>query len=211
MVKWHGYGRCKTRLSKHIGKLNSLSIQRKMTHHTLSVAKFLEEKGLIDISLAISGVGLKKGRRWSKDLGVKKFNLQGKGSLGEKMKRQIIFNKKLRPYKNIKNIIIVGTDLPNLCHLDLLNTITKLKKNDVVLGPSTDGGYWLIAFSMKLLDDSLYLPFIDIEWSKKSVLKKTISNLSSKEFKYDLLQRKIDIDTIKDIEKIEYLNCQKSQ
>ena len=64
---------------------------------------------------------------------------------------------------------------------------------------------------MKLLDDSLYLPFIDIEWSKKSVLKKTISNLSSKEFKYDLLQRKIDIDTIKDIEKIEYLNCQKSQ
>ena len=203
MAKWHAYGRCKTRLAKQIGKINSISIQKRMTQHTLSVAKSLKEKGLIDISLAISGVGLKKGRRWSKDLGVKKFNLQGKGSLGEKMKRQIIINKKFCLYKNIKNIIIIGTDLPNLCHLDLLNTITKLKKNDVVLGPSTDGGYWLIAFSKKLLDDTSNLPFIDIEWSKKSVLQKTISNLSSREFKYDLLHRKIDIDTIKDIEKIE--------
>ena len=85
----------------------------------------------------------------------------------------------------------------------MLNTIAKLKNNDVVLGPSTDGGYWLIAFSKKLLDDTSNLPFIDIEWSKKSVLQKTISNLSSREFKYDLLHRKIDIDTIKDIEKIE--------
>ena len=203
MLKWHGYGRCKTRLAKQIGKINSISIQKRMTQHTLSVAKSLKEKGSIDISLAISGVGLKKGGRWSKDLGVKKFNLQGKGSLGEKMKRQIIINKKFCHYKNIKNIIIVGTDLPNLCHLDLLNTIAKLKNNDVVLGPSTDGGYWLIAFSKKLLDDTSNLPFIDIEWSKKSVLQKTISNLSSREFKYDLLHRKIDIDTIKDIEKIE--------
>ena len=44
MAKWHGYGRCKTRLSKDIGKLNSLAIQIKMTQHTLSVAKSLEEK-----------------------------------------------------------------------------------------------------------------------------------------------------------------------
>ena len=28
-------------------------------------------------------------------------------------------------------MIFVGTDLPDLCHMDLLNTITKLKENDV--------------------------------------------------------------------------------
>ena len=85
MLKWHGYGRCKTRLSKDIGKLNSANIQKKMTEHTISVAKFLEEKGLINISLAISGLGFKKSRRWSRELGIKNFNLQGKGCLGEKM------------------------------------------------------------------------------------------------------------------------------
>ena len=44
MLKWHAYGRCKTRLSKDIGKLHSLNVQKKMTEHTVSVAKFLEDK-----------------------------------------------------------------------------------------------------------------------------------------------------------------------
>ena len=54
MAKWHAYGRCKNRLSKDIGKISSAKVQKKMTGHTISVAKFLESKGLIDISLAIS-------------------------------------------------------------------------------------------------------------------------------------------------------------
>ena len=203
MVKWHGFGRCKTRLSKDIGKMNSLTIQRKMTSHTVAVAKSLKEKGLIDISLAISGVGFNNARRWSKQLGINNFNLQGRGCLGVKMKKQIIFNKRFCFYNKIKNIIIVGTDLPDLCHLDLLNAIIKIKKNDLILGPSNDGGYWLIAFSERLLAKNLYLPFIDIKWSKDNVLEKTIKNFSSMPLKYDYLRKKIDIDTIKDIEERE--------
>ena len=89
MAKWHAYGRCKNRLSKDIGKISSAKVQKKMTGHTISVAKFLESKGLIDISLAISGLGLKNSKRWSNELGIKNFNLQGRGCLGEKMRRQI--------------------------------------------------------------------------------------------------------------------------
>ena len=202
MAKWHAYGRCKTRLSKSIGKHSSANIQRKMTEHTVSVAKSLEEKGLIDISLAISGVGSKKSKRWSNELGIKHHNLQGRGCLGEKMRRQIHINKKFS-LKKTSNIIFIGTDLPDFCHMDLLNTLKKLKKNDLILGPSNDGGYWLIAFSEQLLSTNLYLPFIDIKWGKEDVLQQTISNFSSKVLKYDFLQRKIDIDTISDIEKRE--------
>ena len=93
MAKWHGFGRCKTRLSKDIGKSNSTKIQSVMTKHTISVAKFLQENKLIDISIAINGLGVGNCRKWSRELGIKKFNLQGKGCLGEKMKRQIIINK----------------------------------------------------------------------------------------------------------------------
>ena len=162
MVKWHGYGRCKTRLSKDIGKINSANIQKKMTDHTVSVAKSLEEKGMIDISLAIFGVGFKKSKRWSNELGIKNFNLQGRGCLGEKMRRQILINKKSF-LKKSKKVIFIGTDLPDFCHMDLLNTLSKLKKNDLILGPSNDGGYWLIAFSERLLSADLYLPFINIK------------------------------------------------
>ena len=200
MAKWHGFGRCKTRLAKDIGKSNSAKVQSVMTNHTISVAKFLQKIKLIDISIAISGLGEKNCRRWSKELGIKNFNLQGKGCLGEKMKRQIIINKKFCTQNNIKNIIFIGTDLPDLCHLDLLSTIRELKQNDLILGPSNDGGYWLIGLSAKIISKHLHLPFININWSKENVLKNTINNFASTDLKYKLLEEKIDIDKIIDIE-----------
>jgi hypothetical protein len=200
MAKWHGYGRCKTRLSRDIGKSNSAKVQSIMTEHTISVAKYIQKIELVDISIAISGLGKKNCRRWSRELGIKNFNLQGKGCLGEKMKRQIIINKKFCIQNKIKNIIFIGTDLPDLCHLDLLNTIRELKQNDLILGPSNDGGYWLIGLSEKIISKYLHLPFINIEWSQKNVLKKTIDNFASTKFQYKFLNEKIDIDTITDIE-----------
>ena len=72
MAKWHGFGRCKTRLSKDIGKINSVKVQNIMTKHTISVAKSLEKKGFIDITLAITGLGSKNSKRWSNELGIEK-------------------------------------------------------------------------------------------------------------------------------------------
>ena len=200
MTKWHGFGRCKTRLAKDIGKNNSAKVQSVMTNHTISVAKSLQKIQLVDISIAISGLGEKNCRRWSKELGIKKFNLQGKGCLGEKMKRQIIINKKFCTQNKIKNFIFIGTDLPDLCHLDLLKTIRELERNDLIFGPSNDGGYWLIALSEKIISKNPHLPFINIKWSKENVLKTTIDNFSSTKLKYKFLDKKIDIDTIIDIE-----------
>jgi len=200
MAKWHGYGRCKTRLAGDIGKSNSAKIQRVMTNHTISVAKSLQIINLIDISMAISGLGEKNCRRWSRELGINKFNLQGKGCLGEKMKRQIIINKKFCTQNKIKNIIFIGTDLPDLCHLDLINTLRELKQNDLILGPSNDGGYWLIGLSEKVISKHLNLPFSNIRWSEENVLQNTIDNFASVKLKYKFLEKKIDIDTIIDIE-----------
>ena len=200
MAKWHGYGRCKTRLSKDIGIINSAKVQNVMTKHTISVAKSLQITNLINVSIAISGLGEKNSRRWSRELGVKKFNLQGKGCLGEKMKRQIIINKKFCNQHKIKNIIFVGTDLPDLCHQDLLNALRNLQQNDLILGPSNDGGYWLIGLSKKIISQHLNLPFINIKWGTETVLQNTIDNFASTKFKYKFLEKKIDIDKIIDIE-----------
>ena len=200
MAKWHGFGRCKTRLSKDIGKSNSAKVQSVMTKPTNSVANFLQENKLIDISIAITGLGVGNCRKWSRELGIKKFNLQGKGCLGEKMKRQIIINKKFCTKQNIKNIIFIGTDLPDLCHQDLLNTLRDLQQNDLILGPSNDGGYWLIGLSKKIISQHLHLPFINIKWGEENVLQNTINNFAHTKLKYKLLDKKIDIDTIIDIE-----------
>ena len=202
MTKWPRYGHCKTRLSKDVGKKNALLIQIMMLQHTVSVAKSLLEKNILDISLAISGIGFKSSKRWCKQLGLKDFNLQGKGSLGERMRRQILKHQKHSFLNKERPLIFIGTDLPNLCHLELIETISRLKSSQVVIGPSTDGGYWLIAFSAKILSNNLFHPFIDIEWSTSNVLQKTIDNLNKINLKVDYLNNKIDVDNIHDLVKV---------
>ena len=96
-------------------------------------------------------------------------------------------------------MIFIGTDLPNLCHMELLETISKLKTSEVVIGPSNDGGYWLIAFSTTKLSNNLFHPFIDIQWSTSNVLQKTIDNLKKGNIKIDYLNNKIDLDNIHDL------------
>ena len=199
MTKWPRYGHCKTRLSKDVGKKNALLIQIMMLQHTVSVAKSLLEKNILDISLAISGIGFKSSKRWCKQLGLKDFNLQGKGSLGERMRRQIIKHQKHSFLNKERPLIFIGTDLPNLCHIELLETIYKLKSSEVVIGPSSDGGYWLIAFSATILSNNLFHPFIDIKWSTSNVLQKTIDNLNKINLKIDYLNNKIDVDNIHDL------------
>jgi len=81
-----------------------------------------------------------------------------------------------------------------------LNTLKELQQNDLILGPSNDGGYWLIALSEKIISKHLHLPFINIRWGTENVLQNTIDNFASIKLKYKLLDKKIDIDTIFDIE-----------
>ena len=202
MTKWPRYGHCKTRLSKDVGKKNALLIQIMMLQHTVSVAKSLLEKNILDISLAISGIGFNSSKRWCQELGLKDFYLQGKGSLGERMRRQILKHQKHSFLNKDRPLIFIGTDLPNLCHLELIETISRLKSSEVVIGPSSDGGYWLIAFSARILSNNLFHPFIDIEWSTSNVLQKTIDNLNKINLKVDYLNNKIDVDNIHDLVKV---------
>ena len=202
MTKWPRYGHCKTRLSKDVGKKNALLIQIMMLQHTVSVAKSLLEKNILDISLAISGIGFNSSKRWCQQLGLKDFYLQGKGSLGERMRRQILKHQKHSFLNKDRPLIFIGTDLPNLCHLELIETISRLKSSEVVIGPSSDGGYWLIAFSATILSNNLFHPFIDIKWSTSNVLQKTIDNLNKINLKVDYLNNKIDVDNIHDLVKV---------
>ena len=202
MTKWPRYGHCKTRLSKDVGKKNALLIQIMMLQHTISVAKSLFEKNILDISLAISGIGFNSSKRWCQQLGLKDFYLQGKGSLGERMRRQILKHQNHSFLNKDRPLIFIGTDLPNLCHLELIETISRLKSSEVVIGPSSDGGYWLIAFSSTILSNNLFHPFIDIKWSTSNVLQKTIDNLNKINLKVDYLNNKIDVDNIHDLVKV---------
>ena len=201
MTRWHGIYRCKSRLSKDIGAFKAAKIQEKLTNHTIKVAKLIQKEGLADIKVAIDGIGIKAAKKWAMLNEIKTVDIQGPGNLGTKMKRQFLRtnSKKILSHQIQNPILLIGTDLPSISHFELIQALQILKHKDMVLGPSNDGGYWLIGLSNKLLNPLCSWPFSGICWGSDKVLQKTIRLASSNQINYQLLQNKNDLDNIMDL------------
>ena len=201
MTRWHSSFRCKSRLSKDIGAIKAAKIQAKLTKHTIQVAKEIQKKGLADVKVAIDGIGINAAKKWANTNKIKTIATQGPGNLGTKMKRQFLnthLEKKNSP-KIPNSILLIGTDLPSISHFDLIQAIDILNYKEMVLGPSSDGGYWLIGLSNKLLSPLFIWPFSGINWGTNQVLQKTIRLASLNQIDYQLLQTKNDLDNISDL------------
>jgi len=201
MTRWHSIYRCKSRLAKEIGALKAAKIQEKLTQHTINVAQEIQKEGLAEIRVAIDGIGIKAARRWAIKNKIQTIVTQGPGNLGTKMKRQFL---KAHAEKNTSDqitnsILLIGTDLPSLSHYDLIKAIQILNHKEMVLGPSTDGGYWLIGLSNKLLSPLFLWPFSGINWGTDEVLEKTIKLATLNKIDFQLLQTKNDLDNIRDL------------
>ena len=201
MTKWHAIFRCKSRLAKDIGAFKAAKIQEKLTNHTINVAKEIQKEGLADIKVAIDGIGIKAAKKWAVLNKIKTVEIQGPGNLGTKIKRQF---SKTHSEKNLAHqiqnpILIIGSDLPSISPFELIQAIQILNHKEMVLGPSNDGGYWLIGLSNKLLNPLFAWPFSGISWGSDKVLKETIRLASLHQIDYQLLQTKNDLDNIMDL------------
>ncbi|MBW3041590.1 TIGR04282 family arsenosugar biosynthesis glycosyltransferase [Prochlorococcus marinus] len=201
MTRWHAVYRCKSRLSEEIGALKAAKIQKKLTSHTINVANELQKEGLADVKVAIDGIGIQAAKKWALKNEIKTIVTQGPGNLGTKMKRQFLktYAEKNNSYQIPNPILLIGTDLPTISHLDLIEAIQILNHKEMVLGPSHDGGYWLIGLSNKLLNPICAWPFSGISWGTNEVLKKTIQLASLNQVNYQLLQTKNDLDSVIDL------------
>ena len=201
MTRWHSIYRCKSRLSKEIGAHKAAKIQEKLTRHTIKVAKEIQKDGLADIKVAIDGIGIKAAKKWALQNKIKKVANQGPGNLGTKMKRQFLktYTEKTFSHQLPKSILLIGTDLPSLSYYDLNQAINILNHKEMVLGPSNDGGYWLIGLSTKLLNPLCTWPFSGINWGTNQVLQKTLRLATVNQIEFQLLQIKNDLDNLKDL------------
>ncbi|KJR41474.1 hypothetical protein MCHI_002624 [Candidatus Magnetoovum chiemensis] len=99
--------------------------------------------------------------------------------------------------------VIIGVDIPDLSSEILTDAfVLKLKSSDLVLGPSADGGYYLIG--LKKLYQCL---FEDIEWSSPSVFNSTIKKALSLNLKISQTKQLYDIDRPEDLRKLNNLNA----
>ncbi|MEL0275106.1 MAG: TIGR04282 family arsenosugar biosynthesis glycosyltransferase [Flavobacteriaceae bacterium] len=174
-------GKVKTRLAKTIGKEKALKVYKALLKKTASVLEELE----VDIHLYYSDF-IEKNDLFS-TVATQKKRQTGE-QLGERMSNA--FRESLISYNKV---VIIGTDLWTLEIQDIKNAFRALENHAAVIGPSTDGGYYLLG-----IKEVIPQIFLNKQWGTSSVLPNTLKDLKS--IKYHLLPEKNDIDTFSDLE-----------
>ena len=117
-----------------------------------------------------------------------KVKKQCSGDIGKKMLFSIDLS-----IKEGYNPILIGCDCPLISQRDFLITLNYLKKKDIVIKPTFDGGFCLI--SARKTHKNL---FKNIKWGTSQVFKNLVKNILNINFSYKILSPTIDIDHFAD-------------
>lgn len=96
-------------------------------------------------------------------------------------------------------ILLVGSDSPTLPLSYIFQAVVSLDARDVVIGPSMDGGYYLIGFSAECLAVTVPFIFEEIAWSTPQVFQQTVERVHTVNVTFKLLPPWYDVDTPEDL------------
>lgn len=187
-------GRVKTRLGKAVGFEAAAKIYRAFAEDVLDTVKSAGFAFRVHFS---PPGGCEAVRAW---LGGVSLIPQRGGDLGERM-RNALAGAFLR---GAERAVLIGSDAPDLPKAALSNALDSLTKHDAVIGPASDGGYYLIGFSRKG-----FLPeaFSGPEWGTSGVLARTLEIIRGAGKTVHLLPLHSDIDTKEDLDRMMERAC----
>lgn len=187
-AKYPEPGKVKTRLAKSIGNEQAALVQKKFIQEIVAEHNTNNSAGY-DFMICYAPILAKS--PFSKLFPSVAFSPQSAGDLGDRL-----FNAFTHRLKEYDKMVVIGADLPDLTQTDINEAFNALENNDVVFGPTDDGGYYLVALKQA------HPIFDNIEWSTEVVLQQSLQLVEKKGLKYHLLRKRQDIDTIKEFEPI---------
>lgn len=177
-------GKVKTRLAASVGDDAALKIYKFLLSHTHAITNDFPA-----VCWVYYADRMVQGDLW--DDGVYKKAEQNGYDLGARMENA--FEEAFR--NGYKKVCIIGSDCYELTQEVLLRAFEELEEADIVLGPSRDGGYYLLGMK------KLHKPFfINKQWSTDSVAYETIKDITSLGLSYRLLPLLSDVDHVEDLE-----------
>jgi rSAM/selenodomain-associated transferase 1 len=190
-AKYPEPGRCKTRLAKSLGEEDALRIYAALLSHTLSVVSATAFRKILFVDPPERAA---EAHTWAP--GMDLYLPQSDGDLGARLWDAV----DRRLAAGAKRIILLGCDCPQISKDTVTSSFAALDFHDVVLGPTVDGGYYLLA--LKAGHASL---FQDIPWSTELVLERTLNILKIQSLSYLSLDTFSDVDTLDDYRRARHL------
>lgn len=181
-------GKVKTRLAKDIGDVQALKVYKELLAHTHTVTNDLACDKFVFYADSIITDDI-----WEKESYVK--CVQVGGTLGERMKNAFSGLFSIGYHK----VIIIGSDCPGLTPIVVNSAFKFLDTADVVIGPATDGGYYLLALNYMIAP-----VFENKKWSTDTVLTDTLADLQTLGVSYLFTPVLQDIDTKEDLIQLSY-------
>jgi uncharacterized protein len=133
-------GKVKTRLIPSLGAEGAAREHRLMVEHALTQARAWRVLSGGRLCLAASGGSRWAWRAWlGNDF---EFAAQSGEDLGERMHRAADRARR----RGAQSVVIVGSDIPGLKPQHMRDAFKLLRKKDLVLGPASDGGYYLVGW-----------------------------------------------------------------
>jgi rSAM/selenodomain-associated transferase 1 len=120
---------------------------------------------------------------------------QSRGDLGARMRR--FFEEAL--FRGAERIVLIGSDSPTAPVEHVQCAFHRLQSEDVVLGPATDGGYYLVGAAGRVPPI-----FDDIAWSTPQVWNATVERLEKSKIQYGVLPEWYDVDDAGDLDRLEH-------
>jgi rSAM/selenodomain-associated transferase 2/rSAM/selenodomain-associated transferase 1 len=181
-------GKVKTRLIPALGAEGATGLHRQLTLRTLRTAATVAQQRGLGLEIHFDGGDESAMRHWLGDGFI--FRSQSRGDLGERMSSSFA-----QAFRNgADTVVIIGSDCPELSPELLHAAFDKLSNHAVVLGPATDGGYYLIGLRQPRPE-----LFQGIIWSSDKVLSDTLRMLAQTNVRPELLDPLGDIDTPPDL------------
>lgn len=97
-----------------------------------------------------------------------------------------------------ERVVAIGADCPAMTAAICRLAFADLAANDAVVGPATDGGYYLIGLSRPELS-----VFENIAWSTSAAREQTLQRISSAGLSCQLLEELTDLDEVESLRQIE--------
>ncbi len=94
-------------------------------------------------------------------------------------------------------LLMIGTDSPLLTPRHLRDAVRALQRSDLCLGPSDDGGYYLIG-----CHEPIETLLDDVAWGTDAVLKTTLLRGKEAGLRCELLDELYDVDTPEDLDRL---------
>jgi rSAM/selenodomain-associated transferase 1 len=98
--------------------------------------------------------------------------------------------------RGLERAVLIGTDVPDLRTSVINEAFAALKNSEAVIGPASDGGYYLIGFRKESFRPEI---FHGIEWGSDSVFSRTMSVFEEFGSRVHILPEWRDVDTVEDL------------